>query len=74
MRSETTPLEARGETTCSTYLRFGKVFHYTQRWKKKGMTLFFIYLSTELNYLSNDIILCGFVVVVYTLYRWTSQI
>ena len=39
-----------------------------------GMTLFFIYLSTELNYLSNDIILCGFVVVVYTLYRWTSQI
>ena len=40
----------------------------------KGMTLFFIYLCTELNYLSNDIILCGFVVVVYTLYRWTSQI
>ena len=39
-----------------------------------GMTLFFIYLRTELNYLSNDIILCGFVVVVYTLYRWTSQI
>ena len=36
--------------------------------------LFFIYLRTELNYLSNDIILCGFVVVVYTLYRWTSQI
>ena len=34
-----------------------------------GMTLFFIYL----NYLSNDIILCGFVVVVYTLCRWTSQ-
>ena len=28
-----------------------------------GMTLFFIYLRTELNYLSNDIILCGFVVV-----------
>ena len=25
-----------------------------------GMTLFFIYLRTELNYLSNDIILCGF--------------
>ena len=23
-----------------------------------GMTLFFIYLRTELNYLSNDIILC----------------
>ena len=40
----------------------------------KGMVLFFIYLCTELNYLSNDIILCGFVVVVYTLYRWTSQI
>ena len=40
----------------------------------KGMTLFFIYLCTELNYLSNDIIRCGFVVVVYTLYRWTSQI
>ena len=40
----------------------------------KGMILFFIYLSTELNYLSNDIILCGFVVVVYTSYRWTSQI
>ena len=39
-----------------------------------GMTLFFIYLRTELNYLSNDIILCGFVVVVFTLYRWTSQI
>ena len=38
------------------------------------MTLFFIYLRTELNYLSNDIILCGFVGVVYTLYRWTSQI
>ena len=38
-----------------------------------GMTLFFIYLRTELNYLSNDIILCGFVVVVYTLCRWTSQ-
>ena len=32
-----------------------------------GMTLFFIYLRTELNYLSNDIILCGFVVVVYKL-------
>ena len=28
----------------------------------KGMTLFFIYLRTELNYLSNYIILCGFVV------------
>ena len=40
----------------------------------KGMTLFFIYLRTELNYLSNDIIRCGFVGVVYTLYRWTSQI
>ena len=39
-----------------------------------GMTLCFIYLRTELNYLSNDIILCGFVVVVYKLYRWTSQI
>ena len=38
------------------------------------ITLFFIYLRTELNYLSNDIIICGFVVVVYTLYRWTSQI
>ena len=37
-----------------------------------GMTLFFIYLRTELNYLSNDIIFCGFVVVVYTLCRWTS--
>ena len=37
------------------------------------MTLFFIYLRTELNYLSNDIIRCGFVVVVYTLCRWTSQ-
>ena len=24
----------------------------------KGMVLFFIYLCTELNYLSNDIILC----------------
>ena len=34
----------------------------------KGMTLFFIYLCTELNYLSNDIIRCGFVVVVYTSY------
>ena len=34
----------------------------------KGKTLFFIYLRTELNYLSNDIILCGFVGVVYTLY------
>ena len=33
-----------------------------------GMTLFFIYLCTELNYLSN-IITCGFVVVVYKLYR-----
>ena len=32
------------------------------------------FLRTELNNLSNDIILCGFVVVVYTLYRWTSQI
>ena len=31
------------------------------------MTIFFIYLRTELNYLSNDIILCGFVVVVYML-------
>ena len=40
----------------------------------KGMTLFLIYLRMELNYLSNDIILCGFVGVVYTLYRWTSQI
>ena len=39
-----------------------------------GMTLFFIYLRTELNYLSNDILLCGFVVVFYTLCRWTSQI
>ena len=29
--------------------------------------IFFIYLHTELNYLSNDIIRCGFVVVVYTL-------
>ena len=29
-----------------------------------GMTLFFIYLRKEVNYLSNDIILCGFVVVV----------
>ena len=37
------------------------------------MTLLFIYLRTELNYLSNDIILCGFVVVVYTVCRWTSQ-
>ena len=37
------------------------------------MTLFFIYLRKELNYLSNDIIRCGFVVVVYKLYRWTSQ-
>ena len=40
----------------------------------KGMTLFFIYLRTELNYLSNDVIISGFVGVVYTLYRWTSQI
>ena len=32
-----------------------------------GMTLFFIYLRMELNYLSNDIILCGFVVVVYVI-------
>ena len=40
----------------------------------KGMSLLFIYLRTELNYLSNDIILCGFVVVFYTLYMWTSQI
>ena len=39
-----------------------------------GMTLFFIYLRMKLNYLSNDIILYGFVVVVYKLYRWTSQI
>ena len=38
-----------------------------------GITLFFIYLRTELNYLSNDIILYGFVVVVYMLCRWTSQ-
>ena len=28
------------------------------------MTLFFIYLRTELNYLSNDTIRCGFVGVV----------
>ena len=42
--------------------------------RRSVMTIFFIYLRTELNYLSNDIILCGFVVVVYTLYRWTSQI
>ena len=42
--------------------------------KTTGMTFFFIYLCTELNYPSNDIIICGFVVVVYTLYRWTSQI
>ena len=42
--------------------------------RRTVMTIFYIYLSTELNYLSNDIILCGFVVVVYTLYRWTSQI
>ena len=40
----------------------------------KGMTLFFIYLHMELNYLSNDIIRCGFVGVVYTSYRWSSQI
>ena len=40
----------------------------------KGMTLFFIHLRTKLNYLSNDIILYGFVGVVYTLYRWTPQI
>ena len=40
----------------------------------KDMTLFFVCLRTELNYLSNDIIRCGFVGVVYTLYRWTSQI
>ena len=38
------------------------------------MTIFYIYLRTELNYLSKDIILCGFVVVIYTLYGWTSQI
>ena len=31
------------------------------------MTIFFIHLRMELNYLSNDIILCGCVVVVYTL-------
>ena len=42
--------------------------------RRTVMTIFFIYLRTELNYLSNDIIRCGFVVVVYTLYRWTSQI
>ena len=42
--------------------------------RRTFMTIFFIYLRTELNYLSNDVILCGFVVVVYTLYRWTSQI
>ena len=39
--------------------------------RRTVMTILFIYLRTELNYLSNDIILCGFVVVVYTLYRWT---
>ena len=38
-----------------------------------GMTLFFIYLRTELNYLSNDIIRCGFVVVVYKLYTVEPQ-
>ena len=42
--------------------------------RRTVMTIFFIYLHTDLNYLSNDIILCGFVVVVYTLYRWMSQI
>ena len=42
--------------------------------RRTVMTIFFIYLRTELNYLSNDIILCGFVGVVYTSYRWTSQI
>ena len=36
-----------------------------------GMTLFFIYLRTELNYLSNDIILCGCSLHVC---RWTSKI
>ena len=39
--------------------------------RRTVMTIFFIYLRTEL---TNDIILYGFVVVVYTLYRWTSQI
>ena len=42
--------------------------------RRTVMTIIFIYLRTKLNYLSNDIILCGFVGVVYTLYRWTSQI
>ena len=42
--------------------------------RRTVMTIFFIFLRMELNYLSNDIILCFFVVVVYTLYRWTSQI
>ena len=42
--------------------------------RRMVMTIIFIYLRMELNYLSNDIILCGFVGVVYTLYRWTSQI
>ena len=39
--------------------------------RRTVMTIFFIYLRTELNYLSNDIIRCGFVVMVYMLYRWT---
>ena len=54
----------------------GEQFFRNQRnfLRRTVMTIFFIYLRTELNYLSNDIILCGFVVVVYTLYRWTSQI
>ena len=42
--------------------------------RRTAMTIFYIYLRMELKYLSNDIILCGFVVVVYALYRWTSQI
>ena len=29
--------------------------------RRSVMTIFFIHLHTELNYLSNDIILCGFV-------------
>ena len=37
------------------------------------MTLFFYIFTYAMNYLSNDIIRCGFVVVVYTLCRWTSQ-
>ena len=35
--------------------------------RRTVMTIFYIHLRTELNYLSNDIIRCGFVVVVYTL-------